>query len=102
MLGSMVSRIGHAAANMIPIVASNRIGVEKSGKTAIKFFGNSFVTNEIGEVCGIAGDNKQEIITSTFDLDFIDQKRIGHLNYRDRRPECYDVLLSKDGNLINY
>jgi N-carbamoylputrescine amidase len=88
---------GHAAANMIPVVTSNRIGIEELGGTAIRFYGCSFIADEVGEIVAVAGDNKQEVIIAEFDLDDIDQRRISHVNYRDRRPECYEILLTKDG-----
>ncbi len=88
---------GHAAANMVPVAASNRIGIEKLGETAIRFFGCSFISDETGEIVCNASDNSQEVITATFDLDALDQRRIRHVNYRDRRPECYNILLTVDG-----
>lgn len=88
---------GHAAANMIPVIASNRIGIESLGGTAIRFFGKSFIADEIGEIVTEASDNEQEILIAEFDLDVIDLKRVSHVNFRDRRPECYEILMTKDG-----
>ena len=39
---------GHAAANMVPLVASNRIGKEDGEAAQMTFFGASFIADHFG------------------------------------------------------
>ncbi len=80
---------GHAAANIIPVVASNRVGVEKDGQSSMEFFGSSFIANEYGEKV-MELDRKQEgFICFDFDLAKINHQRISWGVFRDRRPDLY-------------
>jgi N-carbamoylputrescine amidase len=45
----MVMR-GHAAANILPAIASNRIGEETSGDLSLQFYGSSFILNHVGDI----------------------------------------------------
>lgn len=89
--------VGHSAANMVPVIVSNRIGVEKFEKSEITFYGSSFITDNSGEVLQRANKTDRQIITEKFDLD--EFKRIRHSwgLFRDRRPDLYGVILTKDG-----
>ncbi|EPS67077.1 hypothetical protein M569_07700, partial [Genlisea aurea] len=92
---------GHAGANLVPVVASNRIGTEivetEHGKSQITFYGNSFIAGPTGELV-VEGDDKEEaILTAKFDLDQIKTKRYNWGIFRDRRPDLYKVLLTLDG-----
>lgn len=91
--------IGHAAANMIPVLASNRIGVEKFEKTSIRFFGNSVIIDEFGNIANEMDDKTEGFIIAEFDLDKLAELRVRKLNYRDRRPECYSRIVTLDGKL---
>lgn len=84
---------GHAAANMIPVIASNRIGTETDG-TSMTFYGGSFIADNHGEIVAEAGADKEEILTGEFDLDTLYKERREWGIYRDRRPEMYQILLS--------
>jgi len=99
---------GHAAANMVPVVASNRNGVETSSdptdetvETEIEFYGGSFICNETGEVVretNLPEDIcEDDYVQHTFDLDVISKKRASWGLFRDRRPDLYKSLLSLDG-----
>jgi len=88
--------IGQAIDNMIPIVASNRTGIEEIGGTALRFFGTSFITNAAGEVIKEMGEDEEGFIVAALDLDGAPKTRV--LRFRDRRPELYDTLLTKDGS----
>ncbi len=88
---------GHAAANMVPVVASNRVGLEKGQWTEIEFFGRSFIAGCRGEMIQEAGYHEETILTATFDLDEIEKVRRSFVLFRDRRPECYRSLLTLDG-----
>lgn len=89
--------LGHAAANMIPVIASNRVGIEQIGTTAIRFYGASFISDNIGFKIKEANTSEETILTSEFDLDALAQYRREMCIFRDRRPECYNTLLTLDG-----
>jgi N-carbamoylputrescine amidase len=88
---------GHAGANLVPLVASNRIGTEKGVNTEMTFYGTSFIAGPEGEAKQLASRDKEEILTQEFDLDSIRHKRSAWGVFRDRRPEFYLPLLSLDG-----
>ncbi|KAM6595286.1 hypothetical protein CsatA_005810 [Cannabis sativa] len=93
---------GHAGANLVPLVASNRIGKEvietEHGKSEIKFYGNSFIAGPTGEIVAAADDKDEAVLIAQFDLDQIKSKRHSWGIFRDRRPELYKVLLTLDGS----
>ncbi len=94
---------GHAAANIMPVIASNRIGVEKGeiGKSGARcvltFYGSSFIAGPTGELLKQAGRKEEQILIARFDLDEIQKMRSGWGIFRDRRPELYQTLFSLDG-----
>ena len=61
--------LGHAAANVTPVIASNRIGVEEMGGTAVRFWGASFISDNRGNKIAEADTRTEGILTATFDLD---------------------------------
>jgi N-carbamoylputrescine amidase len=81
---------GHAAANMTPLVASNRIGREiaRNGD-AITFYGSSFIADQTGAKVAELDESTQGVITARFDLDAIRLQRASWGFFRDRRPEVY-------------
>lgn len=89
--------LGHAAANMVPVVASNRIGIEELGETAIRFWGASFISDNRGNKIEEANLKEETILTTTFDLDELAAYRREVCVFRDRRPEMYRTLLTLDG-----
>ena len=89
---------GHAAANIMPVVASNRIGQESSNDLSMEFYGSSFISNHLGELVCEADRESEKIITHTFDLDLITQYRRDWGVYRDRRTDLYKEILTLDGN----
>lgn len=90
---------GHAAANMVPVVAANRVGTETFGDTSITFYGSSFITGNHGEILAQAGCSDAEIITARLDLAAMADERRAWGLFRDRRPSAYGVLMTKDGRL---
>ena len=83
---------GHAAANIIPVLAANRIGSETDETTMI-FYGSSFITDETGEIVAKADRETETILTAEFDLEEIKEQRRSWGVYRDRRPEMYGILM---------
>ncbi|HQT64906.1 MAG: N-carbamoylputrescine amidase [Acidocella sp. 20-57-95] len=89
---------GHAAANLTPLVASNRIGTEPGMRnTAITFYGSSFIADQTGNKVAEAGRDEETVLTATFDLDAIAHMRASWGVFRDRRPELYGPLMTLDG-----
>lgn|SRR5690554_118769 len=87
---------GHAAANIIPVIASNRIGTEKEDNSEMTFFGSSFIANEDGDKVVEMDRISEGFITHEFDLDEINFKRQSWGIFRDRRPEMYEALKYMD------
>lgn len=88
---------GHAAANSVAVVASNRIGRETANGGAINFYGSSFVADQTGEKRVEAGRDEAGVFVATLDLAGIRRHRDEWSFFRDRRPDLYDALLTKDG-----
>jgi len=84
---------GHAAANMLPLVACNRVGVERFGGSSITFYGSSFIADETGEIVAQASADQPEVITASFDLAVQRERRAAWGLFRDRRPDLYSRLL---------
>jgi len=80
---------GHAVANVIPVVAANRIG-DEGGQV---FYGTSFITDETGEIVCDFGRTEEGVLVAGFDLDKIDQARAAWGFFRDRRSDLYDILV---------
>lgn len=91
--------LGHAAANLIPVVASNRIGKEEDEESSINFYGSSFIAGPQGNKVVEAGRDEQTVLVSEFDLDALEVGRIEWGIFRDRRPELYRMIASYDGDL---
>jgi len=96
---------GHAAANMIPVVAANRIGSEtgigngnaqQSGLTGT-FYGSSFIADHTGAKVAEANRVDETILMHQFDLEQIRQDRQSFGFFRDRRPDMYKTLQTVDG-----
>jgi N-carbamoylputrescine amidase len=88
---------GHAAANILPLVASNRIGTEQGEQYTMTFYGSSFIASPTGEKVAEADRVSETVLTASFDLDEIRRYRRSWGIFRDRRPDLYDPILSLDG-----
>ena len=85
---------GHAAANMMPLVASNRIGRETDEASEMTFYGSSFIADQHGEIAEQADDHTETVLVHEFDLDELARERREWGIFRDRRPEMYGTLLT--------
>ena len=89
---------GHAAANLMPVIAANRIGTEtisqNGNDSTLEFYGSSFITDGRGEIIQEASKDKKEVLTATFDLDELAIARRQWGVFRDRRPSMYGMLLT--------
>ena len=91
---------GHAAANIMPLVAANRVGTEtvtpspdnQNQSSSLTFYGSSFIADETGALVEQAGREETGILTHTFDLDEIRELRRSWGVFRDRRPEMYGAM----------
>ena len=90
---------GHAAANIVPVVASNRIGFEKVQKQTNGFYGKSFICDHTGEILKEASKDKEEVITAEINLEENHLFRRNWGLFRDRRTDLYKELLSLDGKI---
>ena len=88
---------GHAGANVMPLISSNRIGSEQGESCKIDFYGSSFIADHTGALVAEADRSSEAVITATFDLDEVDRYRTEWGVFRDRRPELYRPLLGLDG-----
>jgi len=91
---------GHAAANIIPVIASNRIGTERgTGDPALEmtFYGSSFIADHTGERVREAGRSGEAVLVHRFDLDDVARYREAWGVWRDRRPDLYGAILTHDG-----
>jgi N-carbamoylputrescine amidase len=88
---------GHAGANMVPVVAANRVGVEQGKSCSLTFYGSSFITDGVGEIVEQAPTRGEAVITAPFDLDSLAAARAAWGLFRDRRPDLYVPILSVDG-----
>ncbi|WP_075323195.1 N-carbamoylputrescine amidase [Acidithiobacillus albertensis] len=88
---------GHAAANLVPLVAANRIGHEIGAESSITFYGGSFISDPTGALLAQA-DQEECILYADLDLSKLAAQRAEWGLFRDRRPELYAPILSLDGN----
>lgn len=92
---------GHAAANILPLVAANRVGTESVSaneanggqQSSLTFYGSSFITDETGALTAQADRTSEGFIASECDLDAIRDMRLSWGLFRDRRPEHYHPIL---------
>jgi N-carbamoylputrescine amidase len=88
---------GHSAANCVPVVASNRIGLEKGESCDVTFYGSSFITDHTGRILVESDRESQDVITAELDLESMRNERAAWGLFRDRRPDLYSDVLSLDG-----
>ncbi|MCQ2501241.1 MAG: N-carbamoylputrescine amidase [Lachnospiraceae bacterium] len=91
---------GHAGSNLMPVIAANRIGTEtvepseENGgqKSALTFYGSSFMTDNTGELVQNASWDQEEILMATYDRKQLFEDRLSWGIFRDRRPEMYKKI----------
>jgi N-carbamoylputrescine amidase len=83
---------GHAAANMVPVVASNRVGLEKGPNLEMTFYGSSFIADHTGAMLAEANRVDETYLTARIDLDATRAYRQSWGTWRDRRPEMYGLI----------
>ncbi len=91
---------GHAGANIVPVLASNRVGEEvatKDDTLRMQFLGGSFIADQFGQKVAQAAREDDHVLTAEFDLDAIAETRRYWGVFRDRRPDLYGALGTFDG-----
>ncbi len=91
---------GHSAANLVPVIAANRVGeevvepCEENAKQSSRlvFYGSSFCTDETGDIISQASRNQEEILIEEYNLSEIEKNRLSWGLFRDRRPEMYGII----------
>jgi N-carbamoylputrescine amidase len=93
----MVMR-GHAAANILPVIASNRVGTEiaPDGRE-VTFYGSSFIADHTGQLLAKAARAGEEVLLHRFDLKAIAALRASWGLFRDRRVDLYAPVRTLDG-----
>jgi len=90
---------GHAGANLMPLIASNRIGREDQDNSYINFYGSSFIADQFGKKVAELNGTDEGVVTHTFDLDELEHIRSAWGSFRDRRPNLYGAIKTLDGKL---
>ncbi|MBU0884786.1 MAG: N-carbamoylputrescine amidase [Gammaproteobacteria bacterium] len=90
---------GHAGANLMPVIASNRIGREAQSDSHITFYGSSFIADSFGAKVEEANETDEAVLMHSFDLDQLEHIRSAWGSFRDRRPNLYGPLKTLDGHL---
>jgi N-carbamoylputrescine amidase len=94
---------GHAAANLMPLVASNRYGLERSIQNPdglyIRFYGSSFIADAMGAKVAEAAEEGDAVLTASFDLAELAEQRDNWFVFRDRRPDLYGPILNLGGRV---
>lgn len=94
---------GHAAANLMPVIAANRYGLEEvqpctenGGQTSsLRFYGSSFIADNTGALLCQSAREGDDVLTAAFDLDALAADRLSWGIFRDRRPGRYSVITEK-------
>ncbi|MBM3805572.1 MAG: N-carbamoylputrescine amidase [Actinobacteria bacterium] len=89
---------GHAASNLTPVIAANRVGREVGRNTEITFYGCSFICDATGAKVAEANRTDEAVLVASFDLEAQKLARNFWGLFRDRRPELYKPLLNLDGS----
>ena len=90
---------GHAAANIMPVVASNRIGSESVKGQVNGFYGKSFICDRSGKIIKEASKDKEEIILADIDTEEDHLFRRNWGLFRDRRTDLYKEILTLEGKI---
>jgi N-carbamoylputrescine amidase len=88
---------GHAASNLVPVVAANRVGHEVGIANSITFYGSSFISDATGEKVQELDRISEGFIIQSFDLQVQESMRNSWGLFRDRRPDLYRNLTTLDG-----
>ena len=88
---------GHAGANLMPLIAANRVGHEVGTTTEVTFYGSSFIADATGDKVAEADRSSEAVLSASFDLDALAIQRAAWGLFRDRRIDLYGKLATLDG-----
>jgi N-carbamoylputrescine amidase len=83
---------GHAGANLTPLIASNRVGVETGKTGSMVFYGSSFIADHTGAKLAEADRVTEGVITASLNMEEIAQQRRAWGVFRDRRIDLYGEI----------
>lgn len=86
---------GHAGANLTPVVAANRVGIEQGESKSVRFYGSSFIADATGAKIAEADRVSECVITAEIDMTATEELRREWGVFRDRRPEFYSALVGE-------
>ena len=92
---------GHSAANLVPVIAANRIGTEyvhptpenQNQDSSLTFYGSSFITDATGAIVAEADRTDEAVVTAVIDHEQNRDLRQSWGVFRDRRPELYGKIM---------
>jgi N-carbamoylputrescine amidase len=84
---------GHAGANLTPLIAANRVGVEKGKSGEMVFYGSSFIADHTGAKLAEADRVSECVITAGLDMEAMAELRRSWGVFRDRRFDLYGDLM---------
>lgn len=90
---------GHAGANIVPVIAANRVGTEAGRDATLTFYGSSFVADPTGAILAEAGRSGDAVVTAEIDLAMARRLRASWGLFRDRRPDLYGAVATLDGGI---
>ena len=90
---------GHAGANILPVIAANRVGTEAGRDATLTFYGSSFVADPTGAILAEAGRSGDAVVTAELDLAMARRLRASWGLFRDRRPDLYGAVATLDGGI---
>jgi N-carbamoylputrescine amidase len=88
---------GHAGANVMPVLAANRVGTEQGERWTVTYYGSSFITDHTGAMLQMANRTEEAVLTTQFDFESIRRYRESWGVFRDRRPDLYGPIMSLAG-----
>jgi N-carbamoylputrescine amidase len=83
---------GHAAANLVPVLAANRTGREADDGVEITFYGSSFLCDQHAAMIASAPRDGETALIGSIDLDVAAQGRNFWGTFQTRRPGLYAPL----------
>lgn len=91
---------GHSAANLVPVIAANRVGTEtvtpsednNHQSSSLTFYGSSFLTDATGKIVSQGSRDQEEILLAEIHPQEDQELRMSWGVFRDRRPEMYGAI----------
>lgn len=91
---------GHAGANITPLIAANRVGIERGASGSMVFYGSSFIADHTGAKLAEADRVSEGVITASLDMETIAKHRRAWGVFRDRRHDLYQDLTNPTPNRL--